>query len=165
MAVELSKLKALTIRQPWADLIIRGLKTIEVREWQVKHRGPFLIHTSNTVDWKAVQTLGYDEVEELPRGRVIGYAEISEVFQFDRERWLDRLKDHWVVHPLPEPSFGAVLTNVRVFEKPVRCRGNRYFFLLPQAVLDAVGKNLRAQGVEVETAGGAGSPTNRESRP
>lgn len=154
MPLELSRLKALTIRQPWADLILRGLKTIEMREWQVRHRGPFLIHTSSTVDWKAVQALGYDGVEDLPRGRLIGYAEISEVFQFDRESWLDRLKEHWVVHPLPEQSFGAVLTNVRAFERPVRCRGNRYFFPLPQSVLDAVGDNLRAQGTEIETAGG-----------
>lgn len=157
MAVELSNLKALTIRQPWADLIIRGLKTIEMREWQVKHRGPFLIHVSNTVDWKTVQVLGYDEVEELPRGCLIGYAEICEVFQFDRRLWLDHLKDHWVVHPLPEPSFGAVLRNIHAFEKPVRCRGNRYFFPLPVAILDAVAKNLRAHGIAVETAGGGAS--------
>jgi hypothetical protein len=82
MAVELNKLKALTIRQPWADMIARGLKTIEVREWLVKHRGPFLIHVGRTVDWKAVQVLGYENVEELPRGCVIGYAEIQDVFPF-----------------------------------------------------------------------------------
>jgi len=36
-------MKALSIQQPWAELIARGEKTIEVRDWSVKHRGPLLI--------------------------------------------------------------------------------------------------------------------------
>ena len=75
----------------------------------------------------------------------------GDVFQFDRERWLDHLKGHWVVHPLPEPSFGAALTNVRVFDKPVRCRGNLYFFPLPPSVHNAVAEQLRLNGIELTT--------------
>lgn len=147
MTVEVSNLKALSIRQPWADLIVRGLKTIEVREWAVAHRGPFLIHVSNTVDWKTVEALGYENVESLPRRCLVGYAEISEVFQFDRERWLATLKQHWVVHPLAQPSFGAVLMNVRKFEEPVRCRGALRFFAPPANTHAAVAKELTRLGL------------------
>jgi hypothetical protein len=149
MIVDVSKLKALSIRQPWADLIVRGRKTIEVREWLVSHRGPFLIHVSNTVDWKAVETLGYEDVQSLPRRCLVAYAEISDVFQFDRARWLATLKEHWVVHPLPQPSFGAILSNVRAFQQPVRCRGALNFFLPPANTHEAVARELRQLSIDV----------------
>lgn len=37
-------MKALTIRQPWAQLIAIGAKTIETRSWPTKHRGRIAIH-------------------------------------------------------------------------------------------------------------------------
>lgn len=39
-------MKALSVKQPWAELIARGEKTIEVRDWATKHRGPLLIVAS-----------------------------------------------------------------------------------------------------------------------
>jgi hypothetical protein len=39
-------MKALSIRQPWAWLIIHGGKDIENRSWHTKHRGRFLVHAS-----------------------------------------------------------------------------------------------------------------------
>ena len=33
-------MKALSVPQPWAEVIARGEKTIEVRTWSTKHRGP-----------------------------------------------------------------------------------------------------------------------------
>jgi hypothetical protein len=150
-AVDVSSLRALSIRQPWADLIVRGRKTIEVREWQLSpsHLGPFLIHVSNTVDWKSMKALGYEEADSLPRRCLVGYAEISDIFQFTREKWLDTLKEHWVVHPLAEPSFGAVLTNVRPFLVPVTCGGSRGFFPLPTRVQEAVVRQLETLGIKV----------------
>jgi hypothetical protein len=35
---------ALTIRQPSAELIISGRKSMEIRSWEVDHRGPLWIH-------------------------------------------------------------------------------------------------------------------------
>jgi len=36
-------LKALSIKEPWASMIVGGIKTIETRTWQTKHRGDLLI--------------------------------------------------------------------------------------------------------------------------
>lgn len=36
----------LSIRQPWAWLIVQGFKSIENRDWQTKVRGKFLVHAS-----------------------------------------------------------------------------------------------------------------------
>ena len=37
-------MKVLTIKQPWATLIMQGVKRYEFRSWNTKLRGEFLIH-------------------------------------------------------------------------------------------------------------------------
>lgn len=39
-------MKALSIRQPWAWLIVHGGKDIENRSWHTKFRGRFLVHAA-----------------------------------------------------------------------------------------------------------------------
>jgi ASCH domain len=38
-------LVALSIKQPWAELILLGRKTIEVRSWSTNFRGLLALHT------------------------------------------------------------------------------------------------------------------------
>jgi len=45
------KIKALSIRQPWADLVACGQKTIETRTWATKYRGWLLICASKDKDY------------------------------------------------------------------------------------------------------------------
>ena len=42
----MANLKALSLYQPWASLIMAGRKTIETRSWATKYRGPLAIHAS-----------------------------------------------------------------------------------------------------------------------
>ena len=37
-------MKCLSLKQPFADLLALGEKTIELRKWNTKLRGEFLIH-------------------------------------------------------------------------------------------------------------------------
>ena len=39
-------MKALSVKQPWANAIARGQKTIETRTWGTAYRGPLLIVSS-----------------------------------------------------------------------------------------------------------------------
>ena len=39
-------MKAITIKQPWASLIVEGIKDVENRTWATKFRGRVLIHAS-----------------------------------------------------------------------------------------------------------------------
>lgn len=45
-------MKVITVRQPWAYFLCAGIKTIETRSFNTKHRGPLLIHASNHVPTK-----------------------------------------------------------------------------------------------------------------
>ena len=46
-------MKALSIRQPWAWLIVKGVKPIENRTWATKYRGRFYVHASEKFDMSA----------------------------------------------------------------------------------------------------------------
>ena len=71
---------ALAIRQPWAELILRGLKTIEVRTLTTQHRGPISIYSSKTLATHdaALQAIREHQLdaESLPRGKIVGSVEI-----------------------------------------------------------------------------------------
>jgi hypothetical protein len=41
--------KCLSIRQPYADLIVSGRKTTELRKWNAQFRGEFLVHTHHSM--------------------------------------------------------------------------------------------------------------------
>lgn len=41
---------ALSLKQPWAALLVHGLKTIEVRRWPTVRRGRVLIHAARVPD-------------------------------------------------------------------------------------------------------------------
>ena len=42
-------MKCLSICQPFAELIIEGKKTIELRKWNTKFRGEFLVHAAKRI--------------------------------------------------------------------------------------------------------------------
>ncbi len=125
-------LLALSIRQPWLDLILQGIKTIEVRQgWKIDRRGPILLHASLTLDWPAIEFFGYQRPKSLPRGGLVGYAELGETFEFTRSTWLTTAERHLVVRPLGQGIYGSKLENVKRFEHTVRCRGKLLLFPVP----------------------------------
>ena len=43
-------MKVLTIKEPWASLIINGYKRYEFRSWKTKYRGKILIHAGSKIE-------------------------------------------------------------------------------------------------------------------
>jgi hypothetical protein len=125
--------KALSIHNPWAWLIVSGYKDIENRDWPTKFRGRFLIHASKKMtnyDYDDAmdlldQTLPLSRVEQVCRrakfinsdnhlGGIIGEAEIVDCVTQSDSRWFFG-------------KFGFVITNARPL--PFRaCRGMLGFF-------------------------------------
>lgn len=50
-------MKALSIRQPWAWLIVNGIKPVENRDWYCNYRGPLLIHAGKQLDGEGLMWL------------------------------------------------------------------------------------------------------------
>lgn len=81
---------ALSIKQPWAALIVAGLKSIEVRTWPTTRRGPVLIHASKIPDerqegWSLVTTPEVKALAEL-RGGIIGLARLADCRSYDNRK-------------------------------------------------------------------------------
>lgn len=75
-------MKCISIRQPWASLIIHHGKDIENRNWASSYRGPLLIHASSTKRaaewWAAIELcrrIGLEftlKPSQVPHGGIIG---------------------------------------------------------------------------------------------
>ena len=90
----LRQLKALSVRQPWAWLIVNGYKDIENRIWATNVRGPVLIHAGRSKRDFALDCLDYVQTkygvavpEELPLGGIIGVVEIVDCVQHHSSPW------------------------------------------------------------------------------
>src|SRR3989338_5492033 len=77
-------MKALSIKQPYAELILQGKKKIELRKWNTKFRGEFFIHSPKSVDQNAMKKFGFSE-SKLPVGCIVGKVTLIEVKKYDSE--------------------------------------------------------------------------------
>ncbi|MBE6149836.1 MAG: ASCH domain-containing protein [Firmicutes bacterium] len=70
-------MKVITIKQPFATLIIEGLKEYEFRTWKTKYRGELLIHVGKGIDKKAMKK--YEHLNlEYPSGCIIGKVNLTD---------------------------------------------------------------------------------------
>lgn len=73
---------AFGIQQPWAELILRGIKTIEVRRLPVRPGGPIYLYASKQPSKTAYAIDAAEkhglEIENLPRGLLVGTIEVSQ---------------------------------------------------------------------------------------
>ena len=75
-------MKTLSIKQPFAELILQGKKKIELRKWNAKFRGEFLIHAPQNPDVHAMHEFGF---YRLPLGCIVGKAILTDVKRYEDE--------------------------------------------------------------------------------
>jgi len=77
-------MKALTICQPYASLILRGDKRVENRTWPTSYRGPMYIHAGKSREWFDEDADLIDEFGCMPPfGAVIGIADLIDCIRED----------------------------------------------------------------------------------
>jgi hypothetical protein len=96
-------MKIISIKQPWASLIVDGAKNvrtgsvdfkdIENRDWRTHHRGPVIVHASLRADDIAPKEL-YERFgvriptgAKYPTGGVIGIVDIVDCVEEHDSRW------------------------------------------------------------------------------
>ncbi len=90
----MSEIRVISVRQPWAWLIIHAGKDIENRSWSTNHRGPLAIHASKAkpdpADCAAVlelaEELGIGE-PQYEYGMVIGTVDVVGCVTRSRSPW------------------------------------------------------------------------------
>jgi predicted transcriptional regulator len=77
-------MKCLSLKQPYAELLVSGKKSIELRNWNTSFRGKFLVHASKNID----KDLGID-YSKVTRGAIIGSAVLYDVKQYRNKTELE----------------------------------------------------------------------------
>jgi len=73
-------MKVITIKQPYATLIAKGLKKYEFRTWKTKYRGEFLIHAGKGIDKEAMKKFSEYNFE-YPSGCIIAKVMITDCIE------------------------------------------------------------------------------------
>lgn len=64
-------MKAITIRQPWASLLVTGKKHYETRGWSISYTGPIAIHAAKWPVRRTIDALAsagrWDTLEQFER--------------------------------------------------------------------------------------------------
>lgn len=114
-------MKVLTIKQPWASLIVNDIKHYEFRSWKTNYRGKIYIHSGLSTDLNELKK--YEEYNlEYIKGAIIGEAEIIDCILVDDEFKNKILKENKKVYQNGS-GYAFVLINIKKYEKPIYCKG------------------------------------------
>jgi gamma-glutamylaminecyclotransferase len=131
-------MRALTIRQPWATLILLGRKTVETRTARTKRRGRVFLHAGASMgraEREAAIREGLDP-DSLPLGKIVGSIEITDSKRVEELQVSDAERARGDYRP---GRWGWTLANVRALRLPVPAKGALSFWLVPDAVAQAAG--------------------------
>jgi hypothetical protein len=113
--------RVLTVRDPWAFLLVTGAKPIENRTWPTNYRGLLWIHAAVNFDypdfdWCRANGIRVPHPDQLPGG-IIGQVEVIDCVPVGSLP--PNLAGHWSAEG---PICWLVRNAVRLPE-PVECRG------------------------------------------
>jgi len=136
-------MKALTVCQPYADLILlpktdSRFKRVENRTWPTRFRGPLLIHAGKSRDWlcENPRQPGYDDygfkLDEIVFGAIVGVVDVINSLPADQvEQVYPQLKGHQHING----PWCIVMCNVRRFATPIPYKGAQGLFEVPAEVV------------------------------
>lgn len=154
-------MRVLSLKQPWATLIVRGVKRYEARSWQTPYRGRIAIHAStgtepgvfdlvdqNDAMASVISGQGWSDASDLkslPRMAVVGAVDIVRIVPA-KQIWAKLASEDKVLltsdEELPDGFFVWELASP-VESKPVSVKGKLNLWTLPDAVAKSVEDGLR----------------------
>jgi hypothetical protein len=153
-AVRERAVKALTVCQPYADLICLPddhprAKRVENRTWPTSYRGPLLIHAGKSRQWLTDHNYGMP-TSGMVFGAIVGVANLAGCFEYKphMSRMDQIYGGHyesfpWLrEHKHVEGPWCWVLTECRRFEEPIEYRGAQGLFNVPREVVESAFRRL-----------------------
>jgi activating signal cointegrator 1 len=116
---------ALSVRQPWAELIMLGRKTIELRTWSCDYRGRLWVHASRRADPKLDALFG---LTSPFRGGYVGSVKVSAIVPLSEERWEKWRNRHLDPGPFPPGTLAWILDEPRWLRTPLPAPGKLGLF-------------------------------------
>lgn len=117
-------MKVLTIKEPWASLIINGYKEYEFRTWKTSYRGKLLIHAGMGIDKNEIKlfenyNLNYEH------GAIIGEVNIVDCILIDETFDKELKSSNNLVYKKGNyvGIYAWKLENVIKYENPIYIKG------------------------------------------
>jgi predicted transcriptional regulator len=120
-------MKCLSVCQPFAELIVQGKKTIELRKWNTKFRGEFLVHAPQKIRLDDCKRLKIKS--NLTVGAIIGKVELIDVKEYENAVQIKiDSKKHLASNDGSGSKYGFILQNPKQLRIPIPCNGQLNFF-------------------------------------
>ena len=139
-------MKALSLKQPWATMIVTGIKAIENRTWKSNYRGSLLIHASMTFDFEGAKWIvnkdpalnGFIYHSNHYKGGIIGKVKMvdcikkTEVFDIDFHAL--GFEDPETITEWFFGPYGFVFKDPIEFHEPIIYKGQLGIFEIPMTL-------------------------------
>ena len=116
-------MKVLTIKNPWATLIVYGLKNYEFRSWKTNYRGKILIHAGMNPDKNEIAKFK-DYGLNYIYGAIIGEATLTDCILVDTN--LDKLlrkQNNNIYYNNHVNLYAWKLENIVRYDNPISIKG------------------------------------------
>jgi hypothetical protein len=118
-------LKVIVVRQPWAWLIVHGVKDIENRSWKTRYRGSLLIQASASLPAKRkleadclfARKRGAKLPEEFEAGGIVGMVQLVDCVTSSRSKWFEG-EVGWVLTKPKTLPFMPLKGRLGLFDPP-----------------------------------------------
>ncbi|MCH2604763.1 MAG: ASCH domain-containing protein [Candidatus Nitrosopelagicus sp.] len=128
-------MKCLSVCQPFAELIVQGKKTVELRKWNTKFRGEFLVHAAKNILLEDCNRMNLPP-KSMITGAIIGKVSLVDVKKYNSEKELfaDRKKHHAETDYIKN-RYGFILEKPKQLKVPIPYNGQLNFFEFKPEVL------------------------------
>ena len=123
-------MKVLTIKEPWATLIIEGYKKYEFRSWKTNYRGKLLIHASSTKipkEWRDNKELmKLVEDKKLNYGKIVCSCELVDCIYMDKN-FIKNIKENnqeYLCGIYEEGRYAWILQNIEIVNSDKKVKGH-----------------------------------------
>lgn len=134
-------MKVLSVRQPYATLIVEGIKKVETRKWKTDHRGTLLIHATRPSPNENLTGFlsrnGFPPASDLPCQQIIGAVALAHCFSHDEleaDADLNRitLGDERILGNFGPGWYSWWLIGAKKFHEPIPHHGSLMLWDLPR---------------------------------
>lgn len=117
-------MKVLTIREPWASLIINNYKKYEFRSWKTNYRGRILIHSGLTLEKNHASKFEKYNLN-YGKGEIIGEATLTDCILVTEEFENNLYKVNPLIYSKSKHTrnYAWKLENVIIYKKRIPCKG------------------------------------------
>lgn len=119
-------MKALSVKQPWALLILSGGKTVEIRSWRTDYRGELAICASRAPDDVWLKENKEAKPTLMPAGAVLGVVNLIDCRKSREE------DEELAVCDIPKNSYSWVFDTTNAYTtRPDKITGKLRLFDIP----------------------------------